>query len=180
MQKRRIFGALSVAAMAIGLTACQEETAPPPEPAETAQPAAEADGPDAAPGIEVSDARLILPVVASGPAAVYFTIKNGNDKPITIASVHVEGAENTQMHETAEGTMTTIEQATLGAGETGAFTPGGKHVMVFGLEGGKSPGDVAEMTLTLSDGDKISVPVTIEARSQGGGDMPGMNTGAES
>lgn len=152
-------GALLLAAT---LAACGQSAKPEAEQA-SEQPAA----PDAKPGISVSEARLVLPLVAGNPGAAYFDLTNGGDKPAELAGAYVEGAQSAEIHETMGGTMNLSAGTSLPAGETVRFQPGGKHVMVFGLADTLKAGSTTEMTLTFADGDKVSVPLKVVTLAEG-------------
>ncbi|MEZ5744538.1 MAG: copper chaperone PCu(A)C [Sphingomonadaceae bacterium] len=164
---------LSLAAASLALAGCQQEAAAP----EADGAAAEVAGPEAKPGVTISDAKLVLPVVAGRPGAVYFNVTNDSDAQVAIAGVYVEGAETAEMHETTGGSMQKVEKATLDAGVSFAFAPGGHHVMAFDLDEGLKAGGTTEMTITFADGDKASIPLAIEARGEatGGMDHEGMD-----
>lgn len=125
---------------------------------------------DAKPGIAVTNGRLLLPAVTGNPAAVYFTLANKGDAPTTLAGVHVEGAGKAEMHQTTGGQMAPVEKVDLAPGAEVAFAPGGMHVMAFDLAETLKAGGAAEMTLTFADGDKVSVPLSVEPA---GGAMQG-------
>lgn len=154
---------------ALALSACQQQAEKPADPS-----------PEAKPGLTLSDGRLTMPAVMGNPGAAYFTLKNGGDKPATLAAVFIDGAEKAEMHETKGGSMAPLTALEVKAGEEVKFAPGGKHVMAFGLKPDLSPGSSVELTLTFADGDKLSAPLKVEA--PGGGmdhDMEGMDHGDE-
>ncbi|MBT0668980.1 copper chaperone PCu(A)C [Novosphingobium profundi] len=166
MQTRKIaaFSALSLAVLS--LAACQKS--PEPTPSESATGASEALGPDAKPGTSAKAGRLVLPVVAGRPAAVYFSFTNSGDKPVALASIHIDGADSAEMHKTEGGKMSAVERLAVAPGETVTFTPGGYHVMAFDLDTAKlASGGTTEMTITFEDGDKISMPLAIEKMGAG-------------
>lgn len=152
-------GAASLAALA----ACQQSQAP----GETATQAA---GPDAKPGISASGGRMVLPVIAGHPAAIYFSVRNDGAGAVTLAGVHVAGAGKVEMHKTEGGSMSPVDAVEMGPGATIEFAPGGYHVMAFDLADSLKAGSTTELTLTFSDGDKLSTPLHIEKM---GGDVDG-------
>ncbi len=129
---------------------------------------------DAKPGIAVSDGRLVLPAVSGNPAAAYFTIANQSDKAATLAAVHIDGAAKAEMHQTSGGSMAPVDKVDLQSGAEVKFAPGGMHVMAFEPGDTLAAGGTAEMTLTFDGGDKISVPLAVEAA---GGMAAGDDTG---
>jgi copper(I)-binding protein len=161
---------------AIALAACQQTKAPTPSASETS--ASTPAGPAAKPGITAADGVLRLPAVKGNPGAAYFSVSNGGPTVVTLAAVHVDGAGKAEMHESAGGAMTPLNDVTLAVGETVTFAPGGKHVMVFDLDPKLATGGTTEMTLVFAGGDKASLPLKIEAAGGAGmADMPDMDHG---
>lgn len=151
----------ALAAMAM-LGACQQQKAPEPQPSAAAQGQAAA-GPEAPAGLSVSDGVLVLPAVKGRPGVAYFAVTNASAQATSLAAVFVEGAGKAEMHETKGGKMEPLGWAQVEAGQTVRFERGGKHVMLFDLADTLKPGGTAEMTLTVSGGDKVSAPLRIEA-----------------
>jgi periplasmic copper chaperone A len=147
-----------VLALAASLGACQQGEAP--AAPETAKQSA---GPDAKPGMALAGGELVLPIVPGRPGAVYFTLRNGSDKPVSLVSAYVEGATSAEIHGMVNGTMTTQAALAIKPGETLTFAPGGLHVMAFELDESVAAGGTAEMTLSFADGDKLSAPVAVKA-----------------
>jgi len=166
MNAPRSFRLLVVAAAALGLAACNQKAPAPQDEASTA-----AASPETKPGLSLTGGRLILPAVKGNPGAAYFTLINNSDKPVAIAGVDVAGAGMAMLHETKQmeghSTMGEMSAPELKPGESVAFAPGGKHVMVDDVPEALKPGATIELTITFADGDKLSAPLTIEA--PGGG-----------
>lgn len=155
------------AGAAVALSACQQTESSAPAETETVAAA-----PDAKPGLIGADARLVLPAVAERPGAVYFTLHNGSEKPVEIASVYINGVGKAEIHVTEGGSMRAVETVPVAAGEDVTFAPGGLHVMAFEIDPALAPGGAGEITLTFAGGDKLSMPLTIQA--MGGAGMSGM------
>ena len=171
MKIARATALLTCAALAAMLPGCGNE---PDSPTESNE--ATVSAPVAKPGLAASDGKLVLPVVAGRPAAVYFTVRNDGSEPVTLAGVHVSGAEKAEMHQSKGGSMDAVPSLPIDPGASVVFAPGGLHVMVFGLADALKPGGNAELTLTFSDGDKLSMPLRIEAiGASAGHDMEGMH-----
>lgn len=168
---RRMLAAASGVALLAALSGCNEPKGGPTDSAtETAIEATgtEVAGPDAKPGIAASEGRMVLPVVAGRPAAVYFTVRNDGPSPVTLAGIHVAGAGKAQMHKTDGGSMTAIDTLDIAPGATIEFAPGGMHVMAFDISSTLKAGKDTELTLTFADGDKLSMPLRLSTM---GGDM---------
>ena len=58
--------------------------------------------------------------------------------------------------------MSPVDAVTIDPGATIEFAPGGYHVMAFELADELRSGSSTELTLTFSDGDKLSMPLHIE------------------
>ncbi|GGY97386.1 copper chaperone PCu(A)C [Novosphingobium colocasiae] len=165
--------ALSLAA-ALTLAACSKTPEATDSGAATAAPdTTPVAGPDAKPGIAVSDGKLVLPAVPGRPGVVYFTVRNGGPGAATLAGVDVSGAGRAEIHKTDGGTMSAVKELQLEPGADVTFAPGGLHVMVFDLDPKLKSGGAAELTLTFADGDKASLPLTVSAMGEDSGGMAG-------
>ena len=124
--------------------------------------------PEAKPGISISAGKMILPAVSGNPGGVYFTLENGGEAKVAIASIAIDGVGKTEDHETVGGQMKPVERLDVEGKSTLKFERGGLHVMAFELDGKLQAGGTTEMTVTFSDGDKVSAPLKLE--SMGGMD----------
>ncbi len=155
MKITRISGAAVALAMVGVLAACQQSATP------DARETAAATAPDAKPGLSLTEGRLVLPVIAGRPGAVYFKLANQGDKPASIVSAYVEGAASAEIHETKGGSMAAISKVDVMPGATVEFAPGGLHVMAFELPAEFQDGGTTELTISFADGDKLSAPLAI-------------------
>lgn len=130
----------------------------------TAAPAAAAD-------ISVTDAWVRLPAVAGRPAAGYFMVM-GKDRPATIVGVASPSTKKAEMHETTMAggmmRMAPLQKLTVGKGQMVMFKPGGKHVMLFGLDPTIKPGGTVRLDLKLENGSTT----TVMAKAVGAADTP--------
>lgn len=133
--------------MLAALYACSPAADAPPTDAETVA---------AAGALTVSNARLVLPPVSGNPAAVYFDLSYTGAPGVTLDSVSVEGAGMTMMHDYAESAgktqMVMTDAVPLSASAPVSFAPGGLHVMVMEPSDALTPGSMARITFTLSEG----------------------------
>ena len=99
------------------------------------------------------------------------TIKANRDAEIV--SVASAVANTTQLHEMSMNgstmTMRPMESLPIKAGETVALSPGGMHVMMFGLKSNLHPGDHFPVVLSfkLADQSVQSETVQVEVRPLG-------------
>ncbi len=145
--KRAVKGALmggAMLGMTLTVTACGE--------AEVAEAAPEG----VVEGLEVSNARLVLPPVSGNPAAVYFDVVYNGERGVSISGAEVTGAASATVHDMMEYnfemTMAEAGPIALPAGEAKSFEPGGLHVMAFELGEGFEAGGTAEVALRISGG----------------------------
>jgi periplasmic copper chaperone A len=171
-----------LSAMALMLGGCGQNAENPAtsasEPANTS--------PENAPGVTVADAIVRLPAVAGAPGVAYFAVALGSGPARKVSGVYVEGAERAEMHETVTengvSSMQPVKDVALEKGKTITFSPGGLHIMLFGVADTLKPGGTTEITITLDNGDKVSAPARIEsiggqaeAHDMSGHDMSGMD-----
>lgn len=151
--------AATAAALLVLLPACSQPGEAPAQPAETTAPAA--------PGLTVSNARVVLAPVAGNPAAVYFDLAFAGDPGISLTGVDVDGGGMTMIHDYAEEAgktkMVMTDAVSLASGAPVSFAPGGLHVMVMDPGSTLAPGSTAKVTLTLSDGSTTAIEAPVRA-----------------
>lgn len=123
-----------------------------------------------APGLTVSNQRVVLAPVAGNPAAVYFDLAYKGAPGMSLTEVEVEGAGMTMIHDYAESAgkmrMTMADAVPLTEGTPVTFAPGGLHVMAMDPEAGLKPGGTAKVTLIFSDGKKVTVEAPVRAAGE--------------
>lgn len=138
-------GLTGLVAITLALAGCESETP------------AEAPVEGVVPGIEVTNARLMLPAAEGNPAAVYFDLTYTAERGLSLTGAEVSGAKNTEVHETMEWkhemTMGEAGPIAMPKGDTVTFEPGGKHIMAFELDDTVKAGSEVDVTLLVSGGD---------------------------
>lgn len=121
---------------------------------------------------EAEDAWVRLPAMPGRPAAAYLTIEGGT-KSTTLTAVTTPRAQRSELHETvpAEGQpgvvrMKPVTQVPVAARDEVSFVPGGRHIMLFGLDPQVAPGGRVPLRLTFADGQVLEV----QAQAIGAGD----------
>jgi copper(I)-binding protein len=96
-------------------------------------------------------------VLGRGTSAIYFNLTNTGAEDVTLISANTFAAYKTELHETTiDSNDVMIMQAlhdgvVIPAGETVAFAPAGKHVMLIGLYGDIAEGSAVSLDLTFED-----------------------------
>lgn len=120
--------------------------------------------------IVVSDAsvRLLPPGVPN--TSGYFTIMNKSDSSRTLVGASTDIAKTVELHtHIMEGEMmkmTQIPEVTIAAGETLQFSPGGHHLMMFGLKGPLKEEQLVVIELLMKNGEKVKYEATVQRPSR--------------
>ena len=117
-------------------------------------------------------ATVRLPAVPGRPAAGYFELQVSGDRG-ALVSVTSPQAGRVELHETmTRGNMTSmrpLDRIPVREGEVLSFRPGGRHLMLFGLDNRVAAGGRIALVLHFERG----APVTIAAELMStGGDGP--------
>lgn len=114
--------------------------------------------------LTVSDAWVRLAAVKDRPAAAYFTL-HGGPKAATLISVRGDLAIRTEMHRSMQSggmaSMAPLASVTIPAGADVPFAPGGRHVMLFGVNPAVKPGAAMTLTFTFADGARIPLTTPV-------------------
>jgi hypothetical protein len=119
----------------------------------------------------VTEARVTLPAAPGVPGAGYFILRGGSTDDALIG-VTSPAAERIELHESgtdARGVtaMRQLDQVPLGPGEV-AFAPGGKHLMVYGLNPQTPPGTRIELTFRFRSAAPLTVGASLAPAGAGG------------
>lgn len=108
--------------------------------------------------LHVDHGWVRLAAVQGRPAAAYFTLYGG-PSDTALLSVTSPIAIKTQMHETSEqngvSSMAPLAQVAVPAGAKIKFEPGGKHVMLTGVNASVKPGDSVDFRFVFANGEQI-------------------------
>jgi len=104
-------------------------------------------------GLIIEDARVREPAPGRDMTAGYFTARNTTAEAIVVVGASSPAARAVEMHVTeADGDMLRMRQlqrVEIGAGETVRFEPGGRHLMLFGVN---PPEDGLDIVFEHADG----------------------------
>ncbi len=127
--------------------------------------AANAAAPAAAPVLSVQDAWVRQPPPGIEVAALYFTLHNSGERPLTLVGIRTPIARSAMLHETTQSggmeRMRMREQLVVGPGETVVLRPRGLHVMLEGLNATLAPSQSVPLELVLADGRRIETRAAV-------------------
>ena|SRR5688572_15903034 len=114
-------------------------------------------------------ATVRLAAAPGRPAAGYLTLQIGGDRG-ALVSVTSPSAGRIEMHETMnEGGMSAmraIERIPVRDGETLAFAPGGRHLMLFDLDPAVQAGGRVDLILNFERGSPVMLAAQIVSPSE--------------
>ncbi len=117
--------------------------------------------------IEVSEARVRVPLPGKELTVAYFTLHNRSDKVRHLDGVSSPIAGRAELHQHREEDgmmrMRKVERVALAANSQVAFAPGGYHVMLFDLRSDPQTGEEVELVLSFADGSQLSVSAKTES-----------------
>ena len=124
-------------------------------------------GPAAADGLAVTQAWARATPPGATVAAVYLTLDNSAGGADRLLSVSTDVAERPEVHATVHDgdvvRMRRTEPLDIGAGERIAFEPGGRHLMLMGLQAPLVQGSRIAITLEFEKAGRISVEADVLA-----------------
>ena len=152
--KRTYLAGIALGLAPLALSACGSE-------AEVEAP----EGPVEMRGVEISNARLILPAVGGNPGVVYFDLAFDGERNVQLRAVSVAGAASATMHEYIEwnggSEMGELIPQVIAPGATLSFEPGGKHIMAMELADELEAGTTTQVTLSFSGGSSYTFDAEI-------------------
>ena len=92
-------------------------------------------------------------------SAAYLTVTNRGGVAVAVVGASSDMAESAELHTTREVDgmmrMEKLQGLTIAPGERVELSPGGKHLMLFGLAFSLEPGDDVQICLQLVSGDDV-------------------------
>lgn len=122
------------------------------------------------PGVEVTNARMVLAPVEGNPAAIYFDVSYSGDENFVIRGAEVTNAASAEVHNTyeynREMTMGDAGPQPVAKGSSLTFEPGAKHIMAMEPSSELKPGGTAEVFLIAAGGHKHRFEAEIRAAGE--------------
>lgn len=130
--------------------------------------------------LNVVSGHIVMPATPDGPAVGYFRVQGG-PQPVQLVAVTADLAQRVEMHETKKENgvlmMEELDSADVPAKGELVFKQGGKHLMIWGINGaavraGKLP---MQFLFTNNNNDRILFDMVIKPAAgaeAGEGDVP--------
>lgn len=119
----------------------------------------------AAPALQISDAWLRALPPGQPTAAVYLTVTNVSAQPQRIAAARSPLAQRVEFHNSqqidGQWKMTQLPALELAPGRSLTLSPGGVHLMLFGLTQTPREGDKLAVDLQLPNGDWVQAQAEV-------------------
>lgn len=123
----------------------------------------------------VDQAWIRLSPNADMPSAGYFTA-HGGEEDARLLSITSPLVLRVELHESMEqggmATMKPLDSVTIPARGKVTFAPGGKHLMIWGINPGAVKQGKLPLTFIFSNGDRIIVDAVIRQPGEGTGAPP--------
>jgi len=121
--------------------------------------------------LRVEDAYVQLSPIEGRPSAGYFVI-HGGPQPVSLRGVVTPSALRLEMHETVDengvSMMRPIDRVEVPAAGEVKFEPGGRHIMLFGIDGGALKAGELPLEFIFSNGDRILVTAPLRRTGSAG------------
>lgn len=94
---------------------------------------------DRVPGARLTftDARVRMPIPGQDKTVGYFSVTNEGGRPVALVAARAQGVRAIEIHTTLRDgdmvRMRRLNEVVVAPGETVAFEPGGRHLMLFGV-----------------------------------------------
>ncbi len=116
--------------------------------------------------VVVDNAWSRASIGTSRPGVAYLTIRNDGDEGRTLIAVRTDQAARSEIHQTSTdergvSSMSRVGELEVPAGRSVALEPGGRHVMLMGLQSPMKKGESFTLTLLFDDGVALEVVVPI-------------------
>ena len=131
-----------------------------------AVPAAGCDGASNSTPAAEQAATVRLPLAPGRPGVAYLSLRVRGDRG-ALVSVTSPRIGRIEMHETmSSGSMSSmrpLQRIPIRDGEEIAFVPGGRHLMLFGMDPALRPGDTVALSFNFERGAPERLPATVVA-----------------
>jgi copper(I)-binding protein len=131
-----------------------------------------------APRSALADSNLVMagawirqPPPGTDVAAVYLSLENAGRNPVTLTGVECPLASMAMLHRSTEtggqSQMRPLNSVSLAPGESMAFKPGGRHIMLHGLAHPLQVGERVPLVLVFTGGLRLHVTALVRPLGAG-------------
>jgi copper(I)-binding protein len=117
-------------------------------------------------GLSLSDG-WVRSIMASRPAAGYFTLRNDGDKPHKLVAASSPGCGMLMIHrsknENGIDKMAMVDSVDVPPHQSVSFAPGGYHLMCMKPTEAVKPGKSVSITLTFDDGGTMTADFPVKS-----------------
>lgn len=115
--------------------------------------------------LQARDAWLRAMPPGQPNSAIYLTLHNTGPTPVAVVGARSALAPRVEFHssEQVDGMwrMQALERLEIRPGGSLALSPGGVHLMLFGVSKSPREGEVVELTLQLDDGSELEISAQV-------------------
>lgn len=112
--------------------------------------------------LQVSDARVRVPIPGQDKTVGYFTARNAGAEELVLTGAYSDAVRAIEMHVTLRDgdmvRMRRLPEVVIAPGETVHFEPGGRHLMLFGVSELPEP---VEIVLQQRNGTEVRLPFRV-------------------
>jgi periplasmic copper chaperone A len=105
-------------------------------------------------------------IIKARPAAGYFTLKNGTDKPVALTGAASSACGMMMLHRSVEENgvekMLSVMSLTVPAHGSVSFAPGGYHIMCMKPQASMERGKSVPVTLKFADGSSLTAQFPVK------------------
>lgn len=134
-------------------------------------------GPEPAGVVRASDIIVYAPLPGTDAGVAYLRLHNDTAAAVTITGIESDEFDDVEIHETRTvdgmSRMTELDAVSVAAGETIAFEPGGRHIMLMAPTTATRIGARVTLELNGPDGPVLEVTTVLRDRRDSTGNTGG-------
>lgn len=117
--------------------------------------------------LQIIHANIPQPGATARSAAGYMVIANDGTEADALIAIETPAAQKAMLHESATdaqgvATMTHIDRLPIPAGDAAVLEPGGFHIMLMGLTGAFTEGQMVPATLVFEKAGRVQIEFMID------------------
>ena len=117
--------------------------------------------------VSVSNAYVTALIPGQEVSAGYMTLTNSGDEDAVLVSFSSSAANMVHLHETTSAngmmSMTAVDELVIPAGTSLAMEPGGKHLMIMGVDKQAFAGESIDLQINFAGGQGLELSMDVKA-----------------